>query len=78
MNPKNLAKNWWQLLLGIGFITLGVLSIMYPDALSADDVHGRRALSKTILVWVWGKPLGIVALIFGALATWVSFLPDRE
>jgi hypothetical protein len=78
MNPKNLIKNWQQLLFGIGCITVGVLSLMYPDALGADDIQGRRALFKAIIVWVWGKPLGIAALLFGALAVWVSFLPDRE
>jgi hypothetical protein len=78
MNPKNLIDNWWQLLLGIGFIVLGTLSLMYPDALGAADIHGRNALYKAIVVWLWGKPLGIVSLIFGALAVWVSFLPDRS
>ena len=51
---------------------------MYPDAIGADDIHGRRALIKAIVVWLWGKPIGIVAIIIGALVTWVSFLPDSD
>jgi hypothetical protein len=78
MNPKNLADNWPQLLFGIGCLIVGVFSLLYPNALGTDGIYGRRALLKAIIVWVWGKPLGIAALLLGVLAVWVSFLPDSE
>lgn len=48
---------------GAGLLALGFFMIKYPEAV-ADD-HPRKLIGK-LLVWVWGKPTGIIALVIGA------------
>lgn len=60
------------------FLLVGTLAILYPDAMSGYDPHGRRILLKTVVKFGWGVPGGIISLVLGILVGWGTILTLRE
>jgi hypothetical protein len=57
-------------------IGLGVMMIMNPD-LGGYEPHGRHYLIKKIIAMVWGRPAGIISIIFGLFALVGTFMPEK-
>ena len=55
------------LLFAIGMLVVGILAVLYPDALEGGS-GGRRAAIKAIISWFWGTWSGILAIIVSCLA----------
>jgi hypothetical protein len=55
---------------GLAFIGLGIAMIVHPDLAEGAEASGRHALLKTIIVWMWGIPGGIVAILLGSASVW--------
>lgn len=76
-----MLDDFWDSKLGrfvlvLFFFGLSFLSFRYPNALDGLLVGGRRGLIKSILVWLWGVPLGITALLFGVIFLIGMFASD--
>lgn len=78
MHPKNLGRNWQVLLFGIAMLVLAAFCFLYPDALADTEAGGRRALIKALVIWLWGWPLGTIALLLGLGAGAASLLPPGK
>lgn len=55
---------------GLIFIGLGIAMIVNPNLAEGAEASGRNALLKTVILWVWGIPGGIVAILLGIASMW--------
>jgi hypothetical protein len=59
-------------------IGLGVAAIIYPDVMEGADTPPGKSWLEALISWLWGRPGGSVAIIFGILALVLSFRPKRR
>lgn len=71
--------------LGTGFFALiclgfGIWAIIDPTAMDGADASGRRAFFKAIIIYVWGRPFGIIAVLIGLGCIYAAYrtLADRN
>jgi hypothetical protein len=65
---ENLKANWKGILIGLFFLGLGILSLVFPDTF--DEVKLRRGGIIKLIVYLWGWPVGIASTLFGVLILW--------
>jgi hypothetical protein len=54
MHFKHLLDNWQIFLFSAVFAAIGVLAILYPDALADFSPVGSRIIYRVILKFIWG------------------------
>ena len=75
MADENNAR-WKNLLWGFIFLGLGIWMLTNPELMDGADASGRRALFKSILIWAWGIPGGIISLLIGGATLYFYFKGD--
>lgn len=55
---------------GLIFIGLGLTAIMKPDLLDGGDAKGRRFLVKWLVMFLWSRPFGAIAVVLGCGSIW--------
>jgi len=71
--PMTTKDRIFAVLWALGFLALGASMIIWPDAVSSETDHPRRLLGR-IIIWIWGRPGGIIVAILGLLIGWSAFL----
>jgi hypothetical protein len=68
-----------SIIIAIVLLALGIVILIYPDALQSYDVHGRRSLLKSIVKFCWNIPGGIIGILISLTILW-SYLkkPDSK
>lgn len=60
------------------FIIIGVLAVWKPELMDKEDPHGRRFIIKSIIIFLWSRPLGFILIVMGSLSLYGTLTPDRK
>ena len=66
------------ILSGLFIIALGVAMIYNPDMMNDAEASGRRSLFKSILIWVWSLPVGVIATLLGRMVVYGAATSKEE
>lgn len=75
--PTTLKDRIFTVLWALGFLALGAAMIIWPDAVGGETEQPRKLVGK-IIVWIWGRPGGIVVALVGLLLGWSAFTKSEK
>lgn len=55
---------------GLILVGLGVAAIINPDLMEGAEVSGRNFLIKLVVVYLWSRPGGVIAVLLGCASIW--------
>lgn len=61
---KTNVRPWFGI---FALLIIGIMMIAQPEMFNEVDPSGRKAFLKTIFSYIWGIPVGIIALILAGL-----------
>ena len=78
-NAKSMTQKdrIFTVLWAVAFLALGAAMIIWPDAASGYIDHPRKLLDK-IVVWLWGRPVGIFLTLLAPLSIWSAFSKSKK
>jgi hypothetical protein len=66
------------ILIALVFIAAGIAAVVNPDLMAGYEPSGRHQWLKSLIVWAWGIPGGVAAILFGGLMAWVGIKGTAE
>jgi hypothetical protein len=63
---------------GLCVIVVGLVMIVQPDAAGGAEASGRHFILRTLFIWIWGVPAGIIAILLGGASIWTGIKAVRE
>lgn len=63
---------------GLLIFAIGVAMILNPELMNDAEASGRRSFLKSILIWIWSFPVGIIVTLLGGLAIYGAATSKEE
>lgn len=63
---------------GLVLIAFGIAMILNPDLMDGAEASGRRTLIKSILIFIWSLPAGIIVTILGGFIIYGAASAEEE
>ncbi len=62
----------------IAIIVIGFLMIKDPNLFDGTEISGRKQIIKLIFSYIWGIPVGIIALVVGGYMGYNKYQSDSK
>ncbi len=66
------------ILSGLFIAAIGIAMILNPDLMNDAEASGRRSFLKSILIWIWSLPVGVIITLLGGLTIYGAATSEEE